>query len=145
MLRLTNLADYGVLLMGEISKNTEVRHSAQELSKSTSMPVPTVSKILNILSKHGLLTSFRGLKGGFILSRPAEDISLADIIAAIDGPIALTHCAEEDPDNCDYQDICTMRPHWVIINETVKAALKNVSLKKVTGPTAVSKLLEVTE
>lgn len=117
MIRLTNLADYAVLLMSEISKDAEKRYSAQELSKTTSMPVPTVSKILNILSRDGLLVSFRGLKGGFSLARAADAISIANIIEAVDGPIALTHCAEEEHEPCNYDEICNMRGHWKIIKD----------------------------
>ena len=127
MIRLTNLADYGVVLMCEIA-NGDGRISAQDLSTSTNIPLPTVSKILNALGRHTLLVSHRGLKGGFSLAKPVDDISVADIIEAIDGPIALTHCSEPEDVDCGYVDICAMRPKWQVINSAVRGALSDVKL-----------------
>lgn len=133
MIRLTNLADYAVVLMCEIA-NAPDRVSAQGLSASTGIPVPTVSKILNALGRGNLLTSHRGLKGGFALAREAEDITVADIIEAIDGPIALTHCSEPEDINCCYTEICSMRPKWQVINGAVRGALEQVSLASLITP-----------
>lgn len=133
MIRLTNLADYGVVLMCEIA-GSDNRVSAQDLSVSTGIPLPTVSKILNALGRGELLMSHRGLKGGFSLARAAEDISVADIIEAIDGPIALTHCSEPDDTECGYTDICSMRPKWQVINGAVRGALSDVKLISLIAP-----------
>ncbi|WP_286829520.1 MULTISPECIES: SUF system Fe-S cluster assembly regulator [Kordiimonas] len=133
MIRLTNLADYAVVLMCEMS-HADGRLSAQDLSSATSIPAPTVAKILNALGRGGLLTSHRGLKGGFSLSRPADDISVADIIEAIDGPISLTHCAETGTSDCCFDDICQMRPRWQLINSAVRGALLDVKLSALAGP-----------
>ncbi len=133
MIRLTNLADYAVVLMCEIA-NAQDRVSAQDLSGSTNVPVPTVSKILNALGRSKLLVSHRGLKGGFALARPTEDISVADIIEAIDGPIALTHCTEPEETDCGYTQICSMRPKWQVINGAVRGALADVKLTSLIQP-----------
>ena len=133
MIRLTNLADYAVVLMCEIA-NAPDRVSAQGLSASTGIPVPTVSKILNALGRGELLTSHRGLKGGFALARETETITVADIVEAIDGPIALTHCSEPEDTNCCYTDICFMRPKWQVINGAVRNALEQVSLASLVTP-----------
>lgn len=133
MIRLTNLADYAVVLMCEIA-NSPDRVSAQDLSMNTNIPVPTVSKILNALGRGALLVSHRGLKGGFALARPTDDISVADIIEAIDGPIALTHCTEPEETDCGYTDICSMRPKWQVINGAVRGALEDVKLTALIQP-----------
>jgi len=139
MIRLTNLADYGVVLMCRMAHGPKSLHSAFQLAQETGIPVPTVSKILGALSKGGLLTSQRGLKGGFMLSKTAHEISIADIIEAIDGPIALTNCIEKAPGDCCYETGCSMRPHWQAINGAVKGALAGISLNEVaTAPAPFS-------
>lgn len=133
MIRLTNLADYAVVLMCEIA-SADNRMSAQDLAASTNIPLPTVSKILNALGRGNLLVSHRGLKGGFALARAANEITAADIIEAIDGPIALTHCTEPEEIDCGYVDICGMRPKWQVINRAVRSALADVKLSTLISP-----------
>jgi len=143
MIRLTNLADYAVILMCEISHADE-RISAQDLASSTGIPVPTVSKILNILSRDKLLVSHRGIKGGFALSRAAEDISVAEIIEAIDGPIALTSCSEAEKKSCEcaFDDVCVLRPRWQLISAAVRGALEKVSLKEIAEPALGGRVMQ---
>jgi FeS assembly SUF system regulator len=139
MIRLTNLADYGVVLMCQMAKAPEDLHSAFKLGQGTGIPVPTVSKILGALSKAGLLNSQRGLKGGFVMNRKPQDISMADIIEAIDGPIALTNCIEQTPGDCCFEVGCSMRPHWQAINGAIKGALSGISLDEIaTSPAPFS-------
>lgn len=133
MIRLTNLADYAVVLMCEVAGAPD-RVSAQGLSASTGIPVPTVSKILNALGRGELLVSHRGLKGGFALARDVADITVADIVEAIDGPIALTHCTEPEDNTCSYTEICFMRPKWQVINGAVRSALEDVTLASLITP-----------
>lgn len=133
MIRLTNLADYAVVLMCDIANASE-RVSAQGLSERTNIPAPTVSKILNGLGRANLLVSHRGMNGGFALARDAADISAADIVEAIDGPIALTHCTDTEDTDCSYTDICSMRPKWQVINSAVRDALGGVSLASLLEP-----------
>ena len=129
MIRLTNFADYAVVLMSELAKEKDRRASAQELSSLTSIPAPTVSKVLNALGQGELLLSHRGLKGGFSLSRPAEEISMAEIIEAVDGPICLTECANGDTEtNCSLSEVCDIRPHWPPINQAVRDSLAAINL-----------------
>ena len=127
MIRLTNLADYAVVLMCEIAQSN-CRMNAQDLSAATGVPVPTVSKILNLLSRGSLLASKRGIGGGFCLSNTPESISVADIVEAIDGPIAMTSCAEKPGGDCSIDHICAMRPRWQVINGAVRTALDDVKL-----------------
>ena len=134
MIRLTNLADYAVILMCEMS-HSDSRLSAQDLAASTGIPVPTVSKILNLLSRGGLLISHRGLKGGFALEKSTQDISVADIIEVIDGPIAITSCNDARSCDCGFDDICSLKPRWQLINGAVRGALQSVSLHELAEPT----------
>ncbi len=129
MLRLSNLADYGVVAMTAAARAAAGGRvvSASQLAALTSIPAPTVAKLLGQLSRAGLLYSQRGVAGGFSLARPAASISLADIVEAIDGPIALTHCGEPG-DACGLAHHCAVKPHWAPVNRAVKAALADVSL-----------------
>jgi len=132
MIRLSNLADYAVVLMGHLARRDR-RANATEIAGETGVPVPTVAKILGAMSRAGLLVSHRGLKGGFSLARPAGEITIADVIEAADGPIALVHCVETAPGDCDLESICAMRPHWQTINAAVRDGLAGVSLADLTG------------
>lgn len=132
MLRLSNFADYGVVIMTAAARARD--HSggdlvaASQVSGATGIPVPTVAKLMNHLARAGLLVSHRGVSGGFALSRSAAAISLADIVEAIDGPIALTHCCAEDSARCELHSRCAVRPHWDPVNRAVREALSGVSL-----------------
>ncbi len=139
MIRLTNLADYGVVLMGELA-DSRTRLSATDLAARTGLPSPTVAKILNLLARAALIVSHRGLKGGFALARGADAISVADIIEAIDGPIALTNCIDQKDGQCDFDQICRMRGRWQKINTAVRGALDDVTLAEL-GDTHVGAAL----
>lgn len=127
MLRLTNLADYAVVVMTAAAR-ADGCASAASIARTTGLSVATSAKLLNLLGRAGLLASTRGAAGGFRLSRPPEAISLIDIVEAIDGPIALTHCVAHGHEQCEVGEGCTARGHWPIINQTVRAALASVSL-----------------
>jgi len=135
MIRLSRLADYGVVLSGRMASRPDVYHNAMELADATGLPTPTVSKILAALAREGVLLSQRGVKGGYRLSRPAAEISVADIISALDGPIALTLCIEHGPRSCDVESICPNRHGWHRVNEAVRQALHSVSLAEMSGVT----------
>lgn len=129
MLRLSNLADYGVVVMTATARIASEGRltSAAQISGLTGIPAPTVAKLMGQLGRAALLVSQRGVAGGFTLARPAAAISLADIVEAIDGPIALTHCGQPGAD-CDLSHQCAVKPHWAPVNRAVKAALAEVSL-----------------
>lgn len=128
-MRLSNLADYAVVAMCAASRHCGgQRTSATELAAETGLPLPTVQKLVSALSRAGLLRSVRGAGGGLQLARPAAAISLADIVEAIEGPIALTACIEGA--DCALNDDCRVRPHWPIVNQTLRAALADVPLTK---------------
>ena len=109
-------------------------HTGPELAVALLLPAPTVSKVLKALGRAGLLSSHRGVKGGYALSRAPEDISIADIIAAVDGPIALTECIEDAPGDCDRVGFCPTHGNWQVINQAVRQALARISLSEMASP-----------
>lgn len=128
MIKLSNLADYAVELMCCIALHPDDIHSSAGLSHITHIPLPTVSKILGTLVRSRLLSSHRGLKGGFSLARDAKAITIAHIIEAVDGPVQLTTCLDEETADCDRVSHCGTRSQWYRINQAVKDALDGVSL-----------------
>lgn len=135
MLRLSNLADYGVVVMTAAARAAADGRltSAAQVAGLTGIPAPTVSKLMGQLGRARLLVSQRGVAGGFALARGAGEISLADIVEAIDGPIALTHCGQPGSE-CGLSTGCSVRPHWAPVNRAVKAALSEVSLATLAQP-----------
>ena len=128
MIRLTNLADYAVVVMTAAAKARDPRLSAAGVAAATGLPAPTVAKLMGHLAKAGLLASSRGVAGGFSLARAASAITLADIVEAIDGPIALTACAHDSHSDCAIEGACAVKPHLGIVTRTVREALQAVSL-----------------
>ena len=128
------MADYAVVTMCAASRHCGfARVSAAELAQETGLPLPTVQKLVSALSKGGLLNSTRGAGGGLQLARPAAAISLADIVEAIEGPIALTACIEEGRHDCSLEANCCVRPHWGLVNTTLRGALDDVKLPQLAG------------
>jgi FeS assembly SUF system regulator len=127
-MRLTHLADYAVVLMTAAARYPDgARLSATELSADTGVPLPTTQKLMGQLAASGLLTSVRGAGGGFALARPAGEINLADIVEAIEGPIAMTVCSEGRTD-CALDAHCRVKPHIGLVGDAVRGALGAVSL-----------------
>lgn len=145
MVRLSNLADYAVVVMCQMAMTSDTRPSAANVAAATAIPVPTVAKLLGTLSRAGLLVSYRGISGGFALARPAGEISVAEIVEAVDGPIALTHCTDPAPGQCSREGICSIKPHWQIINRTIRDALGTVSLADLVQGTATLPALAAAE
>jgi FeS assembly SUF system regulator len=144
-MRLSNMADYAVVTMSAAARHCgsaalvaadgkkRARTSATELAEETGIALPTTQKLVSILSKAGLLRSSRGMGGGIQLARPAAAINLADIIEAVEGPIAMTACVDTGKHNCGMEGRCTVRPHWGIVNDAVRGALAGVPLTQLTG------------
>lgn len=130
MLRISRLADYATVIMREMAA-TEEALSGAEIAQHTSIQLPTVRKLLKQLLKAGLLTSERGANGGYQLAKSAEQINLAAIVEAIDGPLALTECSLPTG-NCAISSHCVNKQNWHVINNVVKAALSEVNLLEMT-------------
>ena len=128
MIRLTNLADYAVVVMTAAARCPDTRLSAAAVADVTGIPSPTVAKLMGTLARGGLLTASRGVAGGFTLAAAPVAISIAAIIEAVDGPIALTNCLAGDTHDCAIEGHCGVRGHWGPINRAVRDALAAVTL-----------------
>lgn len=137
MIRLSKLADYGIVIMTQLAR--EQGHedgglrSAHWLADTTAVPQPMASKILKLLSQADLVTSVRGAYGGYTLSDHANDISVAQIIEALDGPIALTECVDDTSGTCGIEMLCPARTNWQRINSAIRDALAGISLDEMTS------------
>lgn len=134
MIRMTKQADYGIVLMTRMACDSERFANASELAGDVQLPLPTVSKILKLLARAELLESHRGVKGGYCLAREAEGISVAEIISALDGPIAITECIDDAPGECTQESFCEVRANWQQINHAIRHALDNITLAEMTHP-----------
>lgn len=128
MFRLNRLTDYGVVVLSQMSRNPKDLRTAPQISRQTGVPLPTVAKLLNALAHEHLIESHRGAAGGYTLSRPAEEISVAEVIQALEGPIALTACVEGSEDECGVEALCPMRGNWDRVNKAIYGALSEVTL-----------------
>lgn len=125
------MADYAVVIMAAAARHCGgVRVSAVQLAEETGVPAPTVQKLVSCLANAGLLRSSRGAGGGLKLARPAAAITVADIVEAVEGPIALTACVERGKNECNLEGACTVRPHWPLVNEALRGALAGVPLTR---------------
>ncbi len=134
MIRLTRQTDYAMLLLASLAVDPAQRFNATVLAARTHLPQPMVSKILKTLSREGLLDSLRGAKGGYRLSRSPEEITVGDVVTALEGPIAVTDCIPEGPSECSLEASCRIRAQWQIINGAVRDALDRVTLSDMVGP-----------
>ena len=140
-MRLSHLADYAVVLMTAAARRPAgERLSATELSQDTGVPLPTTQKLMGQLAASGLLNSVRGASGGFSLARPASEISLVDIVEAVEGPIALTMCSEANNHECALDAHCRVKPHIGVVGNAVRGALGAVSLTSLCGPASAGGL-----
>jgi FeS assembly SUF system regulator len=135
MLRVSKLADYAIVLMAYMADDPDRRPlTARRLSQESDLPLPTVAKILKALSRAGLLQSHRGGYGGYSLARPRSETSVADVIAAIDGPIALTGCGSDASAPCDIGPTCPVRENWRTIARDLREVLKHLTLDRMSRP-----------
>lgn len=130
-MRLTSLADYAVVMMAAAARHPAgARLSATLLADETGVPLPTAQKLTGRLAAAGLLETARGTGGGFRLSRLAGEISLADIVEAVEGPIVMTSCVDAERHECALESACQVRPHMGVVNGAVRGALQGVSLEQ---------------
>ncbi len=128
MFKLNKMTDYAVVMMAEMGRADGSVRNAVQIANSTGVPLPTVAKLLKALAQAELMESQRGAGGGYCLGRRPERISVAEIIVAVEGPIALTACVHGSPDHCGVETICAMRGNWDKVNRAVRAALESVTL-----------------
>ena len=127
MFKVNKLTDYATVVLIEIARSNVVR-SSQHLSERTGIPLPTVAKIMKSLNKAGLVVSQRGAGGGYVLGRKPVEITVADVIQAVEGPIALTACADTSDEHCGIEAICPVQGKWNRVNTAVRTALTEVTL-----------------
>lgn len=127
MLRISKLTDYGTVVLAELADGRSDFASAAEVAAATGLGLPTVSKLLKMLAKAGLVTSARGSHGGYRLAREAGQISAADVIDALEGPVSITECSSEDG-HCDFEAVCSVGGAWQRINVAIRRALDEISL-----------------
>jgi FeS assembly SUF system regulator len=133
MLRLSKLTDYATVILSFMARDTIQVHAAIEIATVTGIALPTVSKILKLLVNADVLVSTRGAKGGYVLARTPETISVAAVINALEGPIALTECSISQQ-GCEQASGCDIRGSWSLINQTIHNALESVSLADLIRP-----------
>jgi FeS assembly SUF system regulator len=133
MIILSKLADYGVIVATYLAAGSERQVTASAAAAATQLPRATVAKLLKALARAGLVTATRGASGGYRLAREAAAISLAEVVAAIDGDIGLTQCSVH-VEECARTSYCPTRPHWAAINRAVGTALAAITLDEMVTP-----------
>ncbi len=133
MIRMSKETDYGIVVLAYFASVQEgLKHNAREVAMESQLPLPMVRKILKILAREGLLVSHRGVKGGYSLARRGGRISIAEIVKAMEGPLAMTECIEA-PGECRHEPVCGLRTSWQRINEIVFEALDRMTLSDLIG------------
>jgi FeS assembly SUF system regulator len=127
MFKVNKMTDYATVVLIAIARSDEVR-SSQWLAAQSGIPLPTVAKLMKSLARAGLVVSQRGVTGGYVLGRPAGKITVADVIQAVEGPIALTACADTSDEQCNIQTLCPVQGKWNRVNMAVRTALEEVTL-----------------
>jgi len=135
MLRISKLTDYATVAMTALADAGDEVLSAQGVAERARLEPPTVSKVLKLLAHAGLVESFRGVRGGYRLARAAREITVADIVAAIEGPFGMTECSIHKG-RCDYEPHCGVRGNWRRISVAIEAALRGVTLADMGSPRA---------
>jgi len=135
MIRLTRMTDYSIVLMTYCARHMDRPiHTTRDLATEARLPLPTVGKILKLLARNGLMQSHRGVKGGYALARRPDQITVAEIIVALEGPIAITDCSNEQNHPCEIEGYCPVGGNWQLINETVRRALGELTLAEIAKP-----------
>ena len=139
MLRISKIADYGTkVLLAMVAQPSQI-YSSAELAESTHVSPPTVSKLLKLLAKGGILTSQRGSQGGYQLARPADSINLAEVVSILDGEIAMTEC-DKQMGCCEMEADCNVKDNWLVISSVIHDVLQNISLQQMMQPIVPNEL-----
>ncbi len=133
MLRVSKLTDYATVILTYIAHQPNELHAASDITDATGVALPTVSKVLKLLTKANILTSHRGSKGGYVLTSKPDETSVAEVITAIEGPIGMTECATSEG-TCEQESSCEIKGNWNLINRAVYTALEAVTLADMVAP-----------
>lgn len=134
MIKLSKLTDYAVVVLADMARDPGRQRTAADLAVTTTLPEPTVAKVLKLLAKGGVVVSIRGVNGGYRLDKAPTELSMATVISAMDGPISLTACAEGHEGCCAYEENCAVKKKWQPVNAAMRAALENVTLAEMIAP-----------
>lgn len=127
------MTDYAVVILADMAERKTAQTSASMIAQSTKLPEPTVSKVLKLLARQNIVSSMRGASGGYTLNKTPDQITMALVITATDGPIALTACVDQSSECCDRSGHCSIKGQWNPINKAMISALENVSLSQMIG------------
>jgi FeS assembly SUF system regulator len=134
MLQINKLTDYATIILSFLAGKPDTMTSATQIAQQTHLAIPTVSKLLKILAEYELVRSFRGVAGGYQLARLAKDITLADVLAAVEGRLAITECCTASL--CTLDSLCAVKENWQLINKKIVAALASVTIHDMMRPLA---------
>lgn len=134
MFKLNRMTDYGIVVIGHLADAGDGVCTTPGIAEATGLGQPTVAKLLKRLAQAGLVDARRGARGGYSLARPAETISVAEAIEAMEGPLALTACVQGAGDTCDHRSLCPMTGRWNTVDAAIRAALESVTLADMTAP-----------
>jgi FeS assembly SUF system regulator len=133
MLRISKLTDYATVILSYLALEPNQAMSAAQIAKAVHLSLPTASKILKILGESQMVTSFRGANGGYQLARPAAEITIAEVVAAIEGNPAITECCSETS-LCALDSLCAIKDNWKIVNNVIMRALADLTLADMMRP-----------
>lgn len=135
MLKISRMADYAVVVLSQLVRRPDAVKTARGLAEETGIPEAAVAKLLNLLSREGVLKAHRGAHGGYTVGRPAAEITVADIITAVDGPLTLTSCVDgSTADRCGVESLCPLKGHWNTVNRAVAGVLEEITLETLLRP-----------
>ena len=134
MLRISRLSDYGLVVLSALADADDSPRSARMIAETTGLPEPTVAKLLKCFAQAALVRAKRGAQGGYLLSADPTQVSVAQVLAVIDGPVAITECARDDDSQCDYALKCQLAAQWRRINDAIFKALDDVTLADLARP-----------
>ena len=140
MLKITRLADYAVLIICSFDSYKDKIISAQEITNKTGLQKATVNKVLSILVRKKLLKANRGVKGGYKPFKRLEDISIKELIEAVEGPVSLTHCIDNNARNCNLFDACITKHTWGLVNNALRDTLDSIKVKDISSAKNLNKL-----
>lgn len=139
MIRLSKLSDYAVVVLSQLARDNSRVVSASELAASTGLAEPTVSKVLKVLARGNLIVSTRGASGGYTMERSPAQITVRELITALEGPIAVTACLDENNTDCGVSHLCAMKGRWGKVNSAIMKTLDDMSLEELLIPVASSR------
>jgi FeS assembly SUF system regulator len=127
MIKLSKMTDYSVVILAEMARGQGALMTASGLAVASNLPEPTVAKVLKLLARGAVISSVRGANGGYVLERPPEEISIASVIVALEGPVVLTDCVTSGG-GCCHEKTCAVKGQWDPVNDAMRIALENVTL-----------------